>query len=450
MLTSILGGSVKFKPLAGLLVAGLGMLATGAAGAQIGLPPLQTPSLPILQTPDLGRTVTGTLDAADPRRLRELRQLRIDSLLRTNRARLEADPRGAPAVRSEVVAFAPSTAALEHARGAGFEVVRTRTLESLDATVVVLRAPDGMSTRRALRQLRDDDPTGVYDFNHVYLQNGESAAGTQGPEEPVAADAPVQGVPAVRIGLIDGGVAVTHVVFAGTSIQQHGCAQAMPSEHGTAVASLLAGHSENFHGAAPGAQLFVADVYCGAVTGGAVDAIADAFGWLSRERVPVISISLVGPANAMLEQVVRIVVARGHIVVAAVGNDGPSAPPLYPAAYPGVVAVTGVDANRHVLVEACRGPHVAFAAPGAGMSAAAVAHPYELVRGTSFAAPIVAGLLALRLEQPDRVGANAAIAALAAQAIDLGPRGQDRIYGNGLVGETLRMPEALASLPPLR
>jgi subtilisin family serine protease len=295
--------------------------------------------------------------------------------------------------------------------------------------------------------LRDDDPAGVYDFNHVYLENGLTAAGATGSDKPMVADKPAQAAPAVKIGLIDGGVAATHAVFGGTPIQQHGCAEAMPSEHGTAVASLLAGHSENFHGAAPGAQLFVADVYCGAATGGAVDAIADAFGWLSRERVPVINISLVGPANAMLEQIVRIVVARGYIVVAAVGNDGPSAPPLYPAAYPGVVAVTGVDANRRVLLEACRGPHVAFAAPGAGMSAAAITHPYELVRGTSFAAPIVAGLLALHLEQPDRASADAAIAALAAQAIDLGPRGQDRIYGKGLVGETVRMPEALAGIP---
>ena len=440
---------MKLKLLrASVAAMGLGIVAGTPAGAQIALPPIQTPGVPILQTPvDIGRTLNGTLDAADPRRLRELRRVRIDGLLRANRASLEADPRGAPAVRSEVVAFAPTPAALERARGAGFEIVRTRNLDALDATVVVLRAPAGMSTRRALRQLRRDDPAGVYDFNHVYLESGEIAAGAAAADEATAADKrSMQSAASVKIGLIDGGVAVTHAAFGGSAIQQHGCAAPMPSEHGTAVASLMAGQSENFHGAAPGAQLYVADVYCGVATGGAVDAIADALGWLSRERVPVINISLVGPANAMLEQIVRIVVARGHIVVAAVGNNGPSAPPLYPAAYPGVVAVTGVDANRRVLLEACRGPHVAFAAPGAGMSAAAIVHPYELVRGTSFASPIVAGLLALRLKQPDRAAAEAAIAKLAAEAIDLGARGQDRIYGNGLVGETARMPEALAEI----
>jgi subtilisin family serine protease len=237
-----------------------------------------------------------------------------------------------------------------------------------------------------------------------------------------------------------------HPVFRQTAVHSYGCGdRVVPSPHGTAVASLIAGHTAEFYGAAPGAELYAADVYCGEATGGAIDAIADAFAWMSRERVPVINISLVGPANAMLEQVIRIVTARGHIVVAAVGNDGPSAPPLYPAAYPSVIAVTGVDGRQRVLVEAGRGKHVDFAAPGANMSAANIEHPYALVRGTSFAAPLVAGLLARRLQQVDKQAADAAIAALISSATDLGSRGPDKIYGNGLIAESLRPPEGLAA-----
>ena len=47
-----------------------------------------------------------------------------------------------------------------------------------------------------------------------------------------------------------------------------------------------------------------------------------------------------------LENVVRLVIARGYLIVAAVGNDGPAAPPLYPASYPDVVGVTAVDARE--------------------------------------------------------------------------------------------------------
>lgn len=399
------------------------------------LPPVRVPDLPVRTPVDLERTVDRTLESADPRRLRDLRKLRISELLRTNRRVLEADPRGAPILRNEVVAVSPTEEALEQAQAAGFEIVRTRTLEDLALSIVVLRAPEGMSTRRALRELRESDPAGTYDFNHIYVGVGDAE-----PNRAASLASQTHAASAVnaKVGMIDGGIDRTHAVFKDVVIHEHGCTQSIPSEHGTAVASLIAGRTEGFAGTAAGAQLYAADVYCGAPEGGAVDAIGAAFGWLAREQVPVINVSLVGPANATLERIVRAMVARGHLIVAAVGNDGPSAKPLYPAAYDGVIAVTGVDARDRVLLEACRGKHVDFAAPGADISAAASGAVYALVRGTSFAAPIVSGLLAAHLAQPDRRAADAAIAKLIAEATDLGARGPDKVYGYGLVGGTSR------------
>ena len=433
-----------------LILAGWMVLlaAAGSARAQVNLPPLQVPDLPGRPTEQLNRTVEGVLDQADPRRLRELRNIRVRNLLRTNRAVLEADPRGAPIVRSEVGALSPTQDALDRARAAGFNVGRTRTLEGLDLTIVVLQAPPGMSTRRALRQLRREDPEGTYDFNHVYLESGEVSTGAAASLLQSGIAPALPSSPAVRVGLIDGGVQRSHPVFANLTMHEHGCADgAVPSAHGTAVASLLVGQSDVFHGAVPGAELFVADVYCGLATGGALDSVAEAFAWMSREAVPVINISFVGPPNALLERVVGVVTARGQIVVAAVGNDGPGAPPLFPAAYEDVIAVTGVDAKQRVLVEACRGKHVDFSAPGANMSAAGIDAPYGSERGTSFAAPIVAGLLARQITNISKEGADAAIARLTAEATDLGPRGVDKVYGHGLVGNELRPPEQLAAAP---
>jgi subtilisin family serine protease len=78
--------------------------------------------------------------------------------------------------------------------------------------------------------------------------------------------------------------------------------------------------------------------------------------------------------------------ARGIQLVAAVGNDGPAAPPQYPASYPGVIAVTGVDARGRALREAGKAAHLDFAAPGADMAAALPGQGYATVRGTSSAA----------------------------------------------------------------
>ena len=159
---------------------------------------------------------------------------------------------------------------------------------------------------------------------------------------------------------------------------------------------------------------------------------------MARSRVGVVNISLVGPPNATLERVVGAMVARGHLLVAAVGNDGPAAPPLYPASYPGVIGVSGVDRQGRPLPEAGRGPQVMFAAPGSQMVSAALGTPpYRQVRGTSFAAPLVAGLLAKALPRPDRAGAARAIAALAAQAVHDKDTVSNAI-GLGVIGAGLR------------
>jgi hypothetical protein len=72
------------------------------------------------------------------------------------------------------------------------------------------------------------------------------------------------------------------------------------------------------------------------------------------------------------------------------------------------------------------------------LSASPGAPPYRAVRGTSFAAPIVAGLLAPALARPDRERARAAIAALARQAADGAPDTISNSLGHGIVGASIR------------
>src|SRR5207248_1697661 len=122
-----------------------------------------------------GRTVSGTVDQVDAGGLEQVRRLRLRDLVRHNRATLEVDRNGAPMVRGEVLAVSPSDAELNAALGAGFTVVRIRTLEGLDARIVVLAVPKGMDTQHGLLRLRELVPTISLDFNHIYTDSGGAA-----------------------------------------------------------------------------------------------------------------------------------------------------------------------------------------------------------------------------------------------------------------------------------
>jgi subtilisin family serine protease len=367
----------------------------------------------------------------------DLRVTQVRELLRRHPDLVEADPRGEPIRRRELVLVSPSDAALAVAAGLGLVKLREEAWPELDLREVVLRVPAGLDTAEALETLRAAQPGLEADFNHLYSRSGEVATGA------VPAVARQRG-PA-RIGLIDGGVDRRHPALSHAAGPSFGCGgSTVPSEHGTAVASLLVGRDRGFAGAAVKAELYAADVYCDKPDGGSAEEVVRALAWMARERVAVVNVSLVGPQNRLLEQGVAALVKRGHLLVAAVGNDGPAAPPLFPASYAGVVGVTGVNPNRRVLPEAAQGPQVLLAAPGADMAVARSGGGYGIVRGTSFAAPLVAGLLAAELREPDVAAAAAVLERLAASAIDLGAPGRDPVYGRGLVAEDLRVvPEQL-------
>jgi subtilisin family serine protease len=81
-----------------------------------------------------------------------------------------------------------------------------------------------------------------------------------------------------------------------------------------------------------------------------------------------------------------------------------------------------------------------FAAPGNNMVSAALGSPaYKPVRGTSFASPLVAALLAGSMARPDKAQAAAAVAALAKQAARTDGSTISNETGYGIVGAALRV-----------
>ncbi|QNP45348.1 S8 family serine peptidase [Sphingomonas sediminicola] len=400
-----------------LIAATAAAVLAGSAGAQLlpgvglpALPPVGLPTRdlpvagPVLQTilaqPGASEAVAPTLNSvsglperlaeAPPATLLELRQLRLRELIRQYPRELENDGNGQPVRRGVLVVVDPDPASLQRVSQAGFGVVSDDRDAELGIRNVTLSVPRNLSTRQALKRLRSVAPGLQADFDHLYEPAGGALLPFAGA---LAASAGAGGGP--RIGIVDGGVA-SHPSMAGASIEQNGFAgRPQPTGHGTAVASLIVGNQGPFQGAARGASLFVADVYGGSRAAGSASSIVRALSWLASKRPQVINISLVGPQNRLVQRAVQALRARGIGIVAAVGNDGPAAPPQYPASYPGVVAVTGVDARGRALPEAGKAAHLDFAAPGADMAAALPGQGYAKVRGTSFAAPLATARLAL-------------------------------------------------------
>ena len=189
---------------------------------------------------------------------------------------------------------------------------------------------------------------------------------------------------------------------------------------------------------AVGAELYSASVFLSDTRAGLIassDGPINALSWLAAQDVRVVNMSLAGPANELVERTLRKLRQRGVLIVAAVGNDGPFAKPRFPSAYESVIGVGAVDEQGRAYTRSGRGDHVEFAAPGVDVTAAAAQAGTRQFTGTSFAAPIVSGLLIQRLTTMG--DPQSALDALRADTLDLGRPGVDPVFGRGLAGRSL-------------
>lgn len=337
--------------------------------------------------------------------------------------------------------MAEAQALARNARARGLKVIRRRNLGSLGLVISVIRVPEGVNTAATLKNLRKAAPKLLVDSQHrLSLQGDESKHyGTKLIGWRPAAHS---GGAGMRIGLVDTAVETAHPALRGQSITTRsfvttGIPQAPPA-HGTAIASLLVANPEqkNFVGLLPGARLYAANVFR-ARGKRDIDTTAEwvvlALDWLASQRVQVINLSLGGPRNLLLEVAVGKLLQRGVVIVAAAGNAGPKAAPIYPAAQKGVIAVTAVDAEYNVYPRANRGNYISLAAPGVDVWAAKPGGAGAYVSGTSYAVPFVtASLVAAKMAKP-KSSWRALRTKLQRQARDLGPPGKDAVFGWGLV-----------------
>ncbi len=193
--------------------------------------------------------------------------------------------------------------------------------------------------------------------------------------------------------------------------------------HGTMVVSLINGqrvdNGSNFSGVAPGATVYAMRVLQTSDKKESQDALVRGIKAAIELKVNVINISQAGGDRADLRAAIAQAIAAGITVVAATGNAGGADGARFPAAYPGVIAVgmstkgdaprpeSGFDPDMSVTI-AAPGDEVVGLVPSAvdangdgKYSADEIKEKqaYRVETGTSFATPMVSGVVALMLQR---------------------------------------------------
>lgn len=379
------------------------------------LPPLDNAlgrvgdAVPPLDRTPLDRTL------ADARALARAQVARARDLVRRHPDRIALDAAGNPARAGELIVMDADEALIAAAAAQGFRLIERIDLDGLGIAYARFATPDGQSLARAQSRLQRIAGRRPVSADPLHFRSGTG----------VGAATPAAALPqarrGARIGIVDGGVPAATPGLA----RQQGFAigGVRPHDHASGIASILTGGG-GVRASASGARLYIADVYGGDPAGGNASAIGQALAWMAREKVPVVVVSLVGPPNPLLARIVAAARRLGTVVVAAVGNDGPAAPPAYPASYPDAIAVTGVDASGRPLIEAGWTKKLDYAAPGADLIALGADGRAQRVRGTSFAAPFVAARLSAHLD----AGIDSAI-----RQLDREARRGGRATGRGIL-----------------
>ncbi|MCM3875819.1 MAG: S8 family serine peptidase [Thermoanaerobaculia bacterium] len=336
----------------------------------------------------------------------------------------------------------------EHVHGT---VTRSESFElpSIHRRVSLLTLPPGSSVPLAVLQAQKDPAVRLAQPNFVYelaqlAYNDPYAAEQWGPRRMgVEAAHRTSTGKNVKLVVLDSGVDFRHPdlkrrIAEKVSFVQGGTYERDP--HGTSMTGAIAAEPNNrigIYGVAPDAEIFSARV-CAPKVPHAPEAcvsegVARGLDFAVVKGASVASLSLAGPYDPLVRQLVDRAVSRGVVVVAAAGNSGPSAPPRYPAALPNVIAVSAIDSNDKVYERANRGPHVKVVAPGVNVFTTLPDGRYGPSTGTSIATAHVSGVVALLLSAHPGLSPKEVEDILTSTASDLGPPGKDDTFGWGAV-----------------
>ena len=258
----------------------------------------------------------------------------------------------------------------------------------------------------------------------------------------------------VKVAVIDTGIDATHPslrgsVAGGTDVSGLGTSDGLTlvgtsNYHGTMVASILAGRgafedeNSGVIGTAPKAQLLSVSMAFG-VPGLDTDSqIAEGIIWAVDNGATVINLSLTRNSVSWpksWDEAFLYAFENDVVVVAAVGNlaDGTEQVSA-PASIPGVIAVAGVDRELNPsALSSVKGFTIGVTAPSEDLVAAYPGGEYRLWSGTSAAAPIVSGLVAMIRSMYPEMNAVNVVNRVIQSARKVGFEGYSNSYGHGII-----------------
>src|ERR1700704_6430498 len=347
----------------------------------------------------------------------------------------------------------------ELSRRHGLARLASQNFPLVGSTIGLFRVTDRRTVEVVSRELATEASVRSVQPNFRYVLQDQKAALTEGDPAQYAiaklrlpqAHTLAYGANVI-IAVIDSGIDVKHPEFANAIADNFDAlgSKEGPHVHGTGIAGAIVSHAR-LMGSAPAARILAIRAF-GAAPKGAESTsyvILKGLDYAAAHGAQIVNMSFAGPKDPLIERGIAATIAKGIVMVAAVGNAGPKSPPLYPAANTNVIAVTATDAQDKLFAASNRGGHIAVAAPGVDIFLPAPDEKYQMTSGTSFSAAYVSGLAALMLERNPSLKPAEVRAILMKTARDIGAPGRDDLFGAGEADAYAAVSAVVPALPPV-
>jgi subtilisin family serine protease len=287
----------------------------------------------------------------------------------------------------------------------GLEFIDNWPMPMIGVDCFVMAVPDARSTSSAAEQVSHDSEVDWAQPMALFSARG-GAASHNDPlyaAEPAAAQWHLADLHKMatgrgtKVAVIDSGIEARHPDLVGQVVINRNFVAGRPTaieQHGTGVAGIIAARADNgigIAGVAPGSRLLGLRACWQKPDATVCDtlSLAKAIYFAIDSHADVINLSLTGPDDRLLKELLKLALNRGSAVVTAFDQKLPDGG--FPASMPGVIAVS--DA----FLAPSRGE--VYTAPGQDVPTTEPGGRWFIVNGSSYAAAHVSGLVALMRER---------------------------------------------------